>query len=220
MGRFSVEKNMVAAQPKDTAATNAPIQQNLAPLVIPTTFDKFSIAIDRDGVLCECVEAIKGPETFKPIGDAFRAVAIIRSKGHKIAILFDQPSVSQKKVTLEQVEDCNRHMLNLLGQAGCTSIDGIWYNTSNKKEDVYAKPKLGLFKHAEANIPNFKMQGGAYIGDTIDDLIMAEKAGATPVLVLTGQGKKTAELLQKPIYRMLAPKVKVFDNLMRFAESL
>ncbi len=219
MGRFSVEKNMVAAQPADSATTNV-APQPLVPLIMPSTFDKFAIAIDRDGVLCECSDAIKGPETFKPIGDAFRAVAILRSKGHKIAILFDQPSVSQRKVTLEQVEDCNRYMLGLLGQAGCTSIDGIWYNTSNKKEDLYAKPKLGLFKHAEANIPNFKMQGGAYVGDTIDDLLMADKAGATPVLVLTGQGKKTAELLQKPIYRMLTPKVKVYDNLMKFAESL
>jgi hypothetical protein len=49
---------------------------------------------------------------------------------------------------------------------------------------------------------------------------MAEKAGATPVLVLTGKGQKTLEQLKKPIYRMLEPKVKVFDNLMRFAETL
>jgi len=218
MGRFSVEKNMVQ-QPAPTAnnQTTLAVAQSLT---MPSTFDKFVVALDRDGILCECSDAITGPDTFKPIADAFRAVALIRSKGHKIVVLFDQPSVSQKKVTLEQVEDCNRFMLGLLGQAGCTSIDGIWYNTSNKKEDIYAKPKLGLFKHAEGNVPNLKMQGGAYVGDSIEDLLMADKAGATPVLILTGHGKKTAEMLQRPIYRMLAPKVKIYDSLIKFAETL
>jgi histidinol phosphatase-like enzyme len=111
-------------------------------------------------------------------------------------------------------------MLKLLGDAGCTSIDGIWYNTSARKDDIYAKPNLGLFKHAEGNVPGMKIKGGVYVGDTIDDLIMAEKAGATPVLVLTGKGQKTADRLQSPIYRLLQPKVKIFDTLMRFAESL
>jgi len=147
-------------------------------------------------------------------------VAIIRSKGHRVLFLYDQPSVSHRKVTVEQVEDCNRHMLNLLGQAGCTSIDGIWYNTSSRKDDVYAKPNLGLFKHAENNSPGVKIAGGAYVGDTIEDLTMAERAGATPVLVLTGKGQKARERLENPIYRMLKPKVKIYDTLMKFAESL
>ena len=205
--------------------TNAPVTQQQGPVVypplqMPTTFDKYTIALDRDGVLCECADAITGPESFKPIDGSFRAVAILRSKGHKIVVLFDQPGVVQRKVTVEQVEDCNRHMLNLLGQAGCTSIDGIWYNTSSRKDDVYAKPNTGLFKHAESNSPGVKLSGGVYVGDTIEDLVMADKAGATPVLVLTGKGKKTADRLKTPIYRLLAPKVKIYDNLLKFAESL
>jgi len=216
MARFSVEKSMV---------TNAPVTQQQGPVVypplqMPTTFDKYTIALDRDGVLCECADAITGPESFKPIDGSFRAVAILRSKGHKIVVLFDQPGVVQRKVTVEQVEDCNRHMLNLLGQAGCTSIDGIWYNTSSRKDDTYAKPNTGLFKHAESNSPGVKLSGGVYVGDTIEDLVMADKAGATPVLVLTGKGKKTADRLKTPIYRLLAPKVKIYNNLLQFAESL
>jgi D-glycero-D-manno-heptose 1,7-bisphosphate phosphatase len=216
MGRFSVEKNMVA-QPQ---ADNTQQPTVYTPLQMPTTFDKHVIALDRDGVLCEYADVITGPENFIPIDGSFRAVALIRSKGHKVVVLFDQPSVSQKKVTLDQVESCNRHMLNLLGQAGCTSIDGIWYNTSNKKDDIYGKPNLGLFKHAESNVPNMQIKGGVYVGDTLDDLIMADKAGATPVLVLTGKGKKTAEKLKTPLYRMLSSKVKIYDSLMKYAETL
>jgi D-glycero-D-manno-heptose 1,7-bisphosphate phosphatase len=216
MGRYSVDKNMV----QQTQTAVQPSSGNLTPLVMPAVFDKYAILLDRDGVLCECSDAITGPSQFKPIDNSFRAVAIIRSKGHKISILFDQPGVAHKKVTIEQVEDCNRYMLNLLGQAGCTSIDGIWYSTTGRKDDPYAKPNLGLFRHAETMVPNLQIKGSVYVGDSLEDLLMADKAGATPVLVLTGNGQKTANKLKNPIYRMLLPKVKVFDNLMTFAESL
>jgi D-glycero-D-manno-heptose 1,7-bisphosphate phosphatase len=216
MARFSVDNSII----NNPTGNNTPAPSVYSPLQMPTTFDKYTIALDRDGVLVECADAITGPDSFKPIDESFRAVALIRSKGHKIVILFDQPGVVQRKVTIEQVEDCNRHMLNLLGQAGCTSIDGIWYNTSSRKEDVYSKPNTGLFKHAESNSPGVKIAGGVYVGDTLEDLIMADKAGATPVLVLTGKGQKTQTKLKNPIYRMLAPKVKIYDNLMKFAESI
>lgn len=212
MSRFSVEKNMIGAAPITT--------QSQQPIVMPTVFDKFTVAIDRDGVLCECGDAITGPDKYIQIQDSANAVALIRSKAHKIVILFDQPSVVQRRVTVEQVEECNRHMLNTFGAAGCTSIDGIWYSTSSRKDDVYAKPNLGLFKHAEANSPGVKLKGGVYVGDSLEDLIMADKAGATPVLVLTGNGQKTLKKLDNHIYRMLKPKVKVFENLMAFAQSL
>lgn len=204
----------------NASVSNTQTPSTFAPLQFPATFDKFAVALDRDGVVCELDPAITGPEKFIPIKDSFRAVAIIRSKGHKVVFLYDQPSVIQRKVTVEQVEDCNRYMLKLLGEAGCTSIDGIWYGTTSRKDDIYAKPNLGLFKHAEANVPNFKMEAGVYVGDDIDDLIMADKIGATPVLVRTGLGKKTEEKLQKTIYKMLLPKVKIYDNLMDFAKSL
>jgi D-glycero-D-manno-heptose 1,7-bisphosphate phosphatase len=191
------------------------------PLTMPATFDRYTIALDRDGVVCECADAITGPDKFIPIDNAFRAVAVIRSKGHKVVFLYDQPGISHRKVTVEQVEDCNRYMLNLLGQAGCTSIDGIWYGTSGRKDDIYAKPNMGLFRHAEANSPGVKISGGAYVGDSLDDLVMAERGGATPILVLTGNGRKTLDKINTiTIYRMLKSKVKVYDTLMDYAVSL
>jgi len=218
MGRFSVDKNMKSNL---SVQQQQQVQPNISQAItMPAIFDKYLIALDRDGVVCECDDVINGPDKFIPIEDAFKAVAIIRSKGHKLAFLFDQPSISHKKVSIDEVENCNRHMLNLLGQAGCTSIDGIWYNTSSRKDDPFSKPNPGLFKHAENNIPGAKIKGGAYVGDSLEDLVMAEKAGATQVLVLTGKGKKTQEKLQNHIYKMLLPKVRVYETLMKFAESL
>ena len=189
-------------------------------LNFPDTFEKFTIGLDRDGVLNEVGGIINSAEKFVPVANAMRAVAIIRSRGHRVCILHDQPLISQKKLKIEEVEALNHHMLNLLGQAGCTSIDGIYYSTSNKKEDVYAKPKTGLITHAENTLSGVKFKGGAYVGDSIEDLVMADRAGATPILVLTGNGKRTLEKLKSPIYMMLKPKVKVYDDLLGYALSL
>lgn len=213
MSRFSIEKNMIAPVDSATAVTNSV-------LTFPNTFEKFTIGLDRDGVLNEIAAVIKTPDQFIPINNSLRAVAIMRSLGHKIAILYDQPLISQRKITIPEVEDINQHMLMLLGQAGCTSIDGIYYSTSNKKEDIYAKPKTGMFSHAESTLPGVKFKGGAYVGDSIEDLLMADKAGATPILVLTGNGLKTLAKLKTPIYTMLRPKVRVFEDLYSYASSL
>ena len=192
----------------------------LPQLNFPSEFNKPTVALDRDGVLCECAEVISRGDQFVPIKDSFRAVAIIRSLGHKVVVLFDQPGISRKKITIPEVETMNQHMLNLLGQAGCISIDGMFYSISDKKRDVYAKPNLGMFNHAESMLSGVKLRGGYYVGDDIDDLVMANNAGATPVLVLTGKGEKTIRTLDKPIYKLLKPKVKVFANLMEFAKSI
>jgi len=219
MARFSVERNMVSNQGQQLSVASNDQMIN-GQLNFPATFDKFTIGLDRDGVLNELGGVIDTPDKYIPIANAARAVAIMRSLGHKICVLHDQPLISQRKITIQQVETLNQVMLNTFGAAGCTSIDGIYYNTSNKKEDEYAKPKTGLIKHAEGTLPGINFKGGVYVGDSIEDLVMADRAGATPILVLTGNGQKTLEKLDSLIYKMLKPKVKVFDNLMAYAMSL
>jgi len=213
MGRFDVKK----IQPQVT--TSAPSAES-PPIKMPSVFDKYFIAVDRDGVLCENAEVISGAGDFKPIDDSMKAIATIRSKGHKLAIIFDQPAISQNKLKTTDVDAVNQYMLNLFGQAGCTSIDGIWYNVSNKKDDPFGKPNTGMFNRAIETDPRLDIKGGAYVGDSLDDLLMADKAGATPILVLTGNGKKTQEKLENHLYKQLKSKVQIYDNLMAFAESL
>jgi D-glycero-D-manno-heptose 1,7-bisphosphate phosphatase len=110
-------------------------------------------------------------------------------------------------------------MLELLGKAGCSSIDGLYYSTTNLKEDIYAKPNTGMFKRAETEL-GVKFKGGAFVGDKISDLKAAEKAGAIPVLVKTGYGEDTLKELERYAHRELKRKTMIFDNLWAFAESL
>jgi D-glycero-D-manno-heptose 1,7-bisphosphate phosphatase len=183
---------------------------------------KFNITIglDRDGTINEDLGTyVTHPNLFKPIQGSLEAVALLRQKGYNIVILTNQAGISKRIMTQEDVERVNFRMLELLGEAGCPSIDGIYYSTTNLKEDIYAKPNIGMFKRAQDEL-NVKFKGGAYAGDKISDLKAAEKIGAIPVLVKTGHGEETLKKLNTFANRTLKKKTQIFDNLWQFANSL
>jgi D-glycero-D-manno-heptose 1,7-bisphosphate phosphatase len=180
---------------------------------------KITIGLDRDGTINQDAGYIRDPNKFVPIPQSLEAVAMLRAKGYNIVILTNQSGIMKGILTLADVENVNARMLELLGKAGCSSIDGIYYSTTNLKEDIYAKPNTGMFKRAETEL-GVKFKGGAFVGDKISDLKAAEKAGAIPVLVKTGYGEDTLKELERYAHRELKRKTMIFDNLWAFAESL
>jgi len=66
---------------------------------------------------------------------------------------------------------------------------------------------------------NVDFKKGYYVGDTIEDIRMAQKAGAKPILVRTGKGAKTEKEHLKGINNKYDD-VQVFDNLLAFVGSL
>lgn len=180
---------------------------------------KITIGLDRDGTINEDVGYLRDPNNFVPVPRSLEAVAMLRAKGYNIVILTNQSGIMKGVLTQTDVENVNARMLELLGKAGCPSIDGIYYSTTNLKEDIYAKPNIGMFKRAQTEL-GVKFKGGAFVGDKISDLKAAEKAGAIPVLVKTGYGEETLKELERYTHRELKRKTMVFDNLWAFAESL
>jgi len=180
---------------------------------------KITIGLDRDGTINQDAGYIRDPNKFVPIPQSLEAVAMLRAKGYNIVILTNQSGIMKGVLTPADVENVNARMLELLGKAGCSSIDGIYYSTTNLKEDIYAKPNTGMFKRAETEL-GVKFKGGAFVGDKISDLKAAEKAGAIPVLVKTGYGEDTLKQLERYAHRELKRKTMIFDNLWAFAESL
>jgi len=83
-------------------------------------------------------------------------------------------------------------MLKALAQVG-GRIDAIFFcpHTSADNCDC-RKPKPGLLREIAARF-NADLAGVPTIGDSLRDLQSAVAAGAQPMLVLTGKGRKTVE---------------------------
>ena len=184
----------------------------------PKTFTGPVIGIDRDGVILEWKNVIKRYEDMRFIPGSIDAIRSLRLKGHRVVLFSDQPNIERGLITGEQVGNIMNNMMQTFGQNGIFSIDGFYFNQTSNPQDPYAKPNTGMLNRAsqEANV-NWKT--GYYVGDTIDDIKMAQKAGATPVLVRTGKGADTEKQFLKGINTKYKD-VKVFDNLAQFVDSL
>ena len=179
-----------------------------------------TIGLDRDGTINHDLGIyVSTPDQFIPIPGSLEAIALMRRKGYNIVVLTNQAGIMKGLMTPADVDLVHQRMLELLGKAGCASIDGIYYSTTNLKDDIYAKPNIGMFKRAEKE-QKLTFKGGAYVGDKISDLKAAEKIGAIPILVKTGHGIETIEKLNTFANRQLKKKTQIFENLWEFANSL
>ncbi len=190
---------------------------------VPKIIEKMSkrplIGLDRDGTLnVDLGTYVTTPDDFKPIEGSLEAVARLRRLGFKIVIITNQGGIEKGIVTQQEVEAVNQRMLDLLGEAGCSSIDALYYSASSRKDDMYAKPNTGMFKRCEKENPHLRFKGGYYVGDKMSDLRAAVKMNAKPVLVRTGYGLETEKELNKFTYRDIRKKTIIFDDLSSFVD--
>lgn len=182
---------------------------------------KCVIGLDRDGVINRDLGTYCfRPEDFDPIPGSIDAIATLRRKGYKIVVITDQGGIEKGLYTENDVEDVHNKMFQLLGEAGCSSIDAVYYSASSRKDDPFAKPNVGMFKRCEREIPDIKFNQGYYVGDKMKDLKAAMRMGARPILVRTGYGLDTEKELNKFTYRDVKRQVKIYDNLEHFVKDL
>ena len=214
MSRF---KHIISQEPSQQP------QQELPP-DWPTVFPKSIVGLDRDGVInVDKGHYITDPEDFEVYPESLAAIHKLRMKGYKVVILTNQGGIIKGLQTHEQVEAVHQRMFQIFGQAGIYSIDALFYSESSLKEDIYAKPNLGMFHRVEKEIFGGKTRfkdKGFYVGDKMSDLKAAERIGATPILVRTGHGVDTEGELKKFSKEKLRKKTKVFDNLLQFVDRL
>ena len=229
MGRFK------SKQPPSPSAPTQPTQPNGAPFGSggvndpfmqgsqppadwPTTFNGPVIGIDRDGVINEWKNVIKRYEDVKFINGSLDAIKQLRLKGHRVVLFADQPNIMKGLLTGQDVNNLQGFYMQNFGAAGILSIDGFYFNQSDDIRDPYAKPNIGMLNRATQEM-NVDFKKGYYVGDTIEDIKMAQKAGAKPILVRTGKGAKTEKDHLKGINNKYDD-VQVFDNLLAFVNSL
>ena len=178
------------------------------------------VGLDRDGTIIKDIgDYITDPNQVVPIPGSLEAIKMLRDKGHRLVILTNQGGIAKGLQTTQQVDDVHTHLMNVFGQNGISSIDGLYYSTSSMKEDIFAKPNIGMFNRAKDEL-KVDWKKGWYVGDKISDLKAAEKAGSKPILVLTGHGKETLEKLNTYANRELKKKTLVFNNLLEFVNTL
>jgi len=182
--------------------------------------NKCVIGLERDGVINECNGWIRDPKDFKSIPKSLEAITKLKQKGFSVVILSNQGGIEKGLLTIDDVEAVNSYMLSLLGQYGCPSIDALYYSASDKKNDYYAKPNIGMFKRCETEHPYISFKNSFYVGTKLEDIKAALKIGSRPIIIKNAQGQKTINNLKRGLNKNLLQKIYTFDSLYDFVNAL
>lgn len=166
------------------------------------------VVLDRDGVInADSEHYVKSPEEWQPIAGSLEAIARFTQAGIHVVVATNQSGIGRglfDMTTLNAVHDKMHKAVNQLGGR----IDAVFFCPhAQDKGCTCRKPRPGMLLEIGARF-NVALAGVPAIGDSLRDLQAASAAGAIPILVLTGKGKRTKELGGLPagteIYQDLA----------------
>jgi D-glycero-D-manno-heptose 1,7-bisphosphate phosphatase len=86
-------------------------------------------------------------------------------------------------------------MHRMLAEAG-GQVDAVFFCPHGPEDGCHCrKPATGLFEQIAERL-GISLQAVPVLGDSLRDLQAAQAVGADPMLVLTGKGEKTQQLLK------------------------
>ena len=149
------------------------------------------VILDRDGVInFDSDRYIKTPDEWRPIPGSLEAIARLNQAGYRVVVATNQSGIARGLFDLATLNAIHHKMIDALAQQGAM-LDAIFFCPhANEARCNCRKPATGLFDEIRQryNIPLSRVPA---VGDSLRDLVAAANAGAVPMLVLTGKGRKT-----------------------------
>ncbi len=180
------------------------------------------IILDRDGVINQDSDAfIKSPEEWNPIPGSLEAISRLCQAEYRVVVISNQSGIARGLLTMNALNRIHQKMRDQLHGLG-GEVNAIFF-CSHGPDDGCAcrKPAPGLFTELQRRL-NCSLEGVDAIGDSLRDLQAARAASANPVLVRTGKGLKTEQLLVDAVCNDGKPlgSIPVYDDLKGYVESL
>jgi len=172
------------------------------------------IVLDRDGVInYDSAAYIKSPEEWRPIPGSLEAVARLNQEGFHVVVATNQSGIGRGVFDMAALNAIHAKMHQALAQAGAR-VDAVFFCPHAADDHCRCrKPKTGMLEDIAHRL-NTSLAGVPMVGDSIRDIEAAAAVKAAPVLVLTGNGKKTRRTEKLP------PDTRVFADLAAAADAL
>jgi len=172
------------------------------------------LILDRDGVINhDSDQYIKSPAEWKPVKGSIEAIARLTQAGWRIVVATNQSGIARGVFDMNTLNAIHDAMHKAVIQAG-GRIEAIFFcpHAADARCEC-RKPQPGMLFEIGRRL-NVPLPGVPFVGDSLKDLQAATAAGARPVLVLTGKGKKTRDAGGMPA------ETAVFADLAAFAWDL
>jgi D-glycero-D-manno-heptose 1,7-bisphosphate phosphatase len=170
------------------------------------------LILDRDGVINrDSADFVKSAEEWLPLPGSIAAIASLSRAGYTVTVASNQSGLARGLFDRKALRAMHRKLRRLVaGQGGRVDRIVVCPHGPDSGCDC-RKPQPGLLRRL-ARYYGVSLEGVPVVGDSLRDLRAAADAGATPILVRTGNGAKTARALPSTLQD-----IPVFDDLAAFA---
>lgn len=152
------------------------------------------IILDRDGVInFDSLKYIKSPDEWEAIPGSLEAIAQLNRAGYRVIVVTNQSGVARGYYDVETLDKIHEKFQHELAAVG-GHIEEIFFCPHHPLDECNCrKPKPGMLRQIQQKYPEINFANTFFIGDSLVDMQVAVTVGCTPLLVLTGNGKKTLE---------------------------
>lgn len=173
------------------------------------------VILDRDGVINEdSPDYIKSAAEWMPIAGSLEAIARLSQGGWRVFIATNQSGLGQQLFDYDAFAAINAQMQKQLTELG-GRIDGIFFAPDHPDAPTpQRKPGPGMLLDLAKRL-GISLDGVPMLGDSWRDIQAARAAGARPVLVRTGNGRKTEQK-----HRAELDGVEIYDSLAAFTTAM
>ena len=173
------------------------------------------VILDRDGVINRDSAAfVKTPDEWQPLPGSIGAIAALSQAGFTVAIASNQSGLARGLLDRKALRAMHRKLRRLVAAQG-GRVDRIVVCPHGPDDGCACrKPKPGLLERLARHYDR-PLRGVPVIGDSLRDLEAAAAAGASPILVRTGNGAKTEATLPEALRN-----IPVYDDLAAAAAAL
>ncbi len=150
-----------------------------------------TVFLDRDGVICHNRrDHVKSWAEFQFLRGAVDAIVLLSRAGCQVVVVTNQAVINRGQMTVEQVEEINRRMVEEVAAAGgCIEI--VLYCPHLPDEGCSCrKPRTGMMVAASEHL-GIELGQSYLVGDHWTDIQAGLNAGCRTMLVLSGRGLRT-----------------------------
>ena len=173
------------------------------------------VILDRDGVINrDSAEFVKSTAELMPLPGSVDAIARLSNAGFTVAVASNQSGIARGLFDRAALSAMHKKLRRLVSKQG-GRIDRIVVCPHGPDDDCDCrKPRPGLLKRLSRHY-GANLDGVPVVGDSLRDLEAAVAVGAKPMLVRTGNGRKTETALSGAL-----ADTDVFDDLAAVATAL
>lgn len=173
------------------------------------------VILDRDGVINQdSSQFVKSSDEWIPLPGSIDAIAELSCGGFTVAVASNQSGLARGLFDRKALRSMHRKLRRLVAAAG-GRVDRIVVCPHGPDAGCRCRKPRPELLHRLLRHYGTTAAGVPVVGDSLRDLQAARAAGARPILVRTGNGRKTAHSLPVELAA-----IDVFDDLAAVTKAL